>query len=72
AATVTALGLGYTFMLGALLNSIFIGGTCYLLIRFLYDKARPSALVYSRRYVQRHQRRFNTHLSEAKASSSHV
>ncbi len=56
--TVSALTWGKTFTAGAVLNSLLVGLTTYLLLRLLYHRARPSALAYFRRHAKDHQRRF--------------
>lgn len=52
------LSWGKTFAVGALLNSLVIGGVVYLLLRALYAETRPAALAYFRRHAREHQRRF--------------
>lgn len=56
--TITALAWGKTFTIGAVLNSLVVGVGTYLLLRFLYEHARPSALAYFRHHAKDHQRRF--------------
>jgi uncharacterized protein (DUF2062 family) len=53
-----ALVWGQTFMAGALINSLVVGGVVYLLLRLLYEETRPAALAYFRRHAREHQRRF--------------
>lgn len=53
-----ALVWGQTFMAGALINSLVVGGVVYLLLRLLYKETRPAALAYFRRQAREHQRRF--------------
>jgi uncharacterized protein (DUF2062 family) len=55
--TVNALVWGQTFMVGAILNSILVGGTAYLLIRWFYSRIRPRALEYFRRHSREHTQR---------------
>ncbi len=52
------LGWGKTFTVGALLNSVVVGGGVYLLLRLLYAETRPAALAWFRRHAREHQRRF--------------
>jgi len=56
--TVNALVWGRTFTVGAILNSLVVGITVYLLLRLLYDETRPAALIWFRRHARDHQRRF--------------
>lgn len=49
---------GKTFMVGAILNSLALGLTVYVLLRLLYHQTRPVALAYFRRHAKDHQRRF--------------
>jgi uncharacterized protein len=56
--TVGALVWGQTFMVGAVLNSLLVGVTAYVMLRLIYRQMRPGALVYFRRHARDHQRRF--------------
>ncbi len=56
--TLRALVWGRTFTVGAVLNSLMVGGTVYLLLRLLYAQTRPHVLGYFRRHAREHQRRF--------------
>lgn len=56
--TVSALAWGKAFTAGAILNSLIVGLTTYLLLRLLYSGVRPAALAYFRRHAKDHQRRF--------------
>ncbi len=49
---------GQTFTAGALVNSLVVGGTVYLLLRLLYEETRPALLNYFRHHAREHQRRF--------------
>ena len=56
--TMDALMWGATFMTGAILNSVLVGGTVYLMLILVYDRVRPSALAFLRRRAREHQLRF--------------
>jgi hypothetical protein len=47
-----------TFMTGAVLNSVLVGGTVYLVLILVYHRLRPWVLAYLRRHARDHQRRF--------------
>lgn len=48
---------GQTFTVGALLNSLALGGAVYVLILLVYARVRPPALAYFRHHARDHQRR---------------
>jgi uncharacterized protein (DUF2062 family) len=56
--TVDALKWGNTFMAGAIVNSILLGGVVYLLMRLLHWRIRPFALAFFRHHARDHQKRF--------------
>lgn len=56
--TISALIWGKTFTVGAILNSLLVGGAAYFIILFAYQRIRPSALAYFRQHARDHQRRF--------------
>lgn len=56
--TVSALVWGKTFMLGAVLNTLVVGGLVYGVLRLIYAKVRPCTLHYFRSHAKDHQRRF--------------
>jgi len=56
--TMSALKWGETFMWGAVVNTLVVGGLAYLLLRLVYSQIRPAALAYFRRHARDHQRRF--------------
>ncbi|HEX7860994.1 MAG TPA: DUF2062 domain-containing protein [Verrucomicrobiae bacterium] len=56
--TVDAMKWGHIFMIGALINSLLIGGLVYLLMRLLHWRIRPHALEFFRRHARDHQKRF--------------
>jgi len=57
--TIQTLVWGVTFTLGAVVNSLVVGLAVYLLLRLLYERARPSALAYFRQHSREHQRKFS-------------
>lgn len=48
----------WTFSLGACINSLIVGLTCYIILRAIYAKIRPSALAYFRSHARQHQLKF--------------
>lgn len=56
--TMDTLMWGTTFMTGAILNSVLVGGSVYLLIILVYDRVRPGVLAFLRRQSRYHQLRF--------------
>lgn len=56
--TMSALKWGETFMFGAVVNTLVVGGFAYLLLRLVYRQIRPGALAYFRSHAREHQRRF--------------
>lgn len=55
---VDALSWGHTFMIGAVINAVLLGGLVYLLMRLLHRRLRPTALGFFRHHARDHQRRF--------------
>ncbi len=58
--TMDALLWGQTFVAGAVINSIVVGGAVYLALRLLYQRITPGALSYFRRHSAGHRLRFNS------------
>ncbi|MDP1591983.1 MAG: DUF2062 domain-containing protein [Prosthecobacter sp.] len=58
--TMDALLWGQTFVVGAAINSIVVGGAVYLALRLLYRRIRPGALAYFRRHSAGHRLRFSS------------
>lgn len=56
--TMNALMWGATFTIGAVLNSLLVGGTVYVIIILIYQRIRPGTLAYLRRHARQHQRRY--------------
>jgi uncharacterized protein len=56
--TMDALMWGATFMTGAILNSVLVGGSVYLIIILIYQRIRPPVLAWLRRQARHHQLRF--------------
>jgi hypothetical protein len=56
--TMDTLMWGTTFMTGAILNSVLVGGSVYLLIILVYHRIRPGVLAFLRRQSRYHQLRF--------------
>ena len=55
--TMSALVWGQTFTTGAVLNSLIVGISVYLLLRLLYMEIRPTMLAYFRRHAREYRRR---------------
>ncbi len=53
-----ALVWGQAFTIGAIVNSVLIGLSVYLLLGLVYRQIRPGGLAYFRRHARDHQRRF--------------
>jgi len=56
--TMSSLVWGQTFIVGAVLNSLLVGGVVYLLALLLYGRVRPALLEWSREFMRSHQIRF--------------
>jgi len=56
-----ALAWGGTLLAGAIINTVLIGGTVYLLLRTIHWRVRPAALRYFRSHARAHQQRFSLH-----------
>jgi uncharacterized protein (DUF2062 family) len=56
--TVDALVWGHTFMAGAVVNSLILGGLVYVIMRVAHWRIRSHALSYFRHHATEHQQRF--------------
>ena len=54
----SALVWGQTFLWGAIVNSVIVGGLVYGIMRLVYARVRPHALAFFRGHAREHQRRF--------------
>ncbi|MBM3882435.1 MAG: DUF2062 domain-containing protein [Verrucomicrobia bacterium] len=52
---------GRVFTLGAVLNTLLVGGLAYCALLLMYHRIRPGVLDYFRRHARDHQRRFRRH-----------
>jgi uncharacterized protein (DUF2062 family) len=58
--SIGALQWGQTFMAGALVNSLLVGGSVYLVLRLAYARVRPRALAWFRSHSAEHRRRYGS------------
>ncbi len=56
--TMGSLVWGLNFTIGAIVNSVLIGLTVYLILRLIHRQVQPRALAYFRRHAREHQGRF--------------
>lgn len=55
--TINTLVWGWTFTIGAVINSLLIGLTVYSLLLLMYDQTRPKMLAWFRAHAREHQQR---------------
>jgi uncharacterized protein (DUF2062 family) len=51
-ASLNAMAMGHAFLMGAIVNSILIGGAAYVCLRALHARLRPAALSYIQRQMR--------------------
>lgn len=56
--TIGSVVWGLNFAIGAVVNSLLVGSTVYLVLRLIHRQIQPSALAYFRRHAREHQGRF--------------
>ncbi len=58
--SIDALQWGQTFLVGAVINSLLVGGSAYLTLMLVYGRVRPHALAWFRRHSGEHRRRYGS------------
>jgi uncharacterized protein (DUF2062 family) len=58
--SIDALQWGQTFMVGAVANSLLVGGSVYLVLRLAYARVRPRALAWFRSHSAALRRRYGS------------